>query len=248
MREVGIGYSGHEKLRHRAALQGKPQLLASRYSMDLEKKKLEKDVEYTADGEVIALKSISAAVKKRIKHIGPNATKAALISVDKGDGRVLSTISFPYRHQGKSIPEVPCSTTNHLILKAWTGEDTYTTLSDRLSDVHNVIAVELGLPTFVGGDLAFLCINCGKQSSMTQACPWCDHSFDKSTSAEIDKIPFEPVVLPKKQKAVAQKLPIWPVEKENVSFMRYFIVSSDGQKSMIIFIDFKSQWIIQGNG
>uniref|UniRef100_A0A914CZW5 Uncharacterized protein n=1 Tax=Acrobeloides nanus TaxID=290746 RepID=A0A914CZW5_9BILA len=150
MREVGIGYSGHEKLRHRAALQGKPQLLASRYSMDLEKKKLEKDVEYTADGEVIALKSISTAVKKRIKHIGPNATKAALISVDKGDGRVLSTISFPYRHQGKSIPEVPCSTTNHLILKAWAGEDTYTTLSDRLADVHNVIAVELGLPTFVG--------------------------------------------------------------------------------------------------
>uniref|UniRef100_A0A914DQI5 Uncharacterized protein n=1 Tax=Acrobeloides nanus TaxID=290746 RepID=A0A914DQI5_9BILA len=150
MREVGISYSGHKKLRYRAAVQGKPQFLALRWKLDLEKKKMENGVEYVVEEEVIKLQSMSTAVKKRIDHIGPSANNAALLSVDKGQGRVLSTIAFPYRHHGKNIPTHPCSTTNHLILKSWEGDDKYETLSSRLSEVYDVVSTELKLPVFIG--------------------------------------------------------------------------------------------------
>lgn len=131
----------------------------------------------------------------------------------------MATIAFPYRDQDKSEVIRPCSPSNHMVIKSWEGSDKYDTLASRLSNVYDVISNEMELPVFVGGDLAFLCINIGKSAAMTQACPWCEHSFDKSKNANKDSIPFVPVVLQRKKNAVAQQSPIWPVSKENVRLL-----------------------------
>lgn len=217
MHEVGISYAGNQKLRSRSSREGKPHLLASRRKLDFERKNLEADVEYVIDQDVIRLKYISHAVSKRLEHIGPNVKQTALLSVDKGQGRVLSTIAFPYRHQGKNSPSHPSSDTNHLVIKSWSGEDKYDALSSRLNDIYPVIANELKLNTLIGGDLAYLCANFGCHPSMSAPCPICDHHFDKAISTSKDKISFDPIVLPKKPKAVPRKTPIWPVDVINVS-------------------------------
>lgn len=223
MHDIGLGYSGHQKLRNVANQQGKPHVFPSKRKLDFERHELEKGVEYIIKDDVIELKSMHEAIEKRVQHIGTNALKAALLSVDKGQGRVLSTIAFPYRNQGKPASR-PCSSTNHLVLKSWEGSDKYDTLVSRLSDIYDVVSKDMGLPVFIGGDLAFLCINFGKSAAMTQACPWCDHSFDKSKNANKNSIPFEPISLPRKKNAVAQQPPIWPVPTENVCF----VVCSNG--------------------
>jgi hypothetical protein len=218
MREIGISYSNHQKLRHRAAQEGKPHLLASRRRLDLEQKNLEEGVEYVIDGDMIKLQSISTAVLKRLKNMDMN--QKALLSLDKGQGRVLVTLAFPYRHKGKNIRSRPCSDTNHLVLASWEGEDKYEALLNRISNIHQVLTNELKLKILLGGDLGYLCANYGCHPSMTQPCPWCQHSFDKSSSGDKNSIPFKPTVLAKKRKAIPRKTPIWPVELVDVCLYR----------------------------
>lgn len=211
-------YIGHQKLRSRSAKLGKPQLLASKKKLDFERKSLEAGVEYIIDGDMIRLNSIFTAVSKRLDHIGPNASRIALLSLDKGQGRVLFTIAFPFRRHGQVTLTKPCSDTNHLILKSWCGDDKYIALSNRISNVYPILANELNLELFIGGDLSFLCSNYGAHTSMSKPCPLCPHSFDKSSAGDKNDIPFIPRILPDKKNAVARKDPILPVDLKNVHF------------------------------
>lgn len=83
MHDIGLGYAGHQKLRNVANRQSKPQVFPSKKKLIFERHELEKGAEYVINDEVVELKSISEAIRKRMQHIGLNAQKAALLSVDK---------------------------------------------------------------------------------------------------------------------------------------------------------------------
>lgn len=223
MHEAHISYAAHRKLRNRAIKTGKPPLLASKRKIDVERRSLEDVCKYLAEEDVIRLQNISSALLARLDYIG-GVEQTVLLSADKGQGRVLVTAAFPYRNEGKNMASHPCSESNHLVLLSWKGQDKYDALSSRCSNVYQILVEELKLKTLVGGDCSFLCAIVGKHSSMIEACPWCDHMFDKSRSAEKDLIPFVPVVLPGNKKTVERKLPIWGVKIEYLSIFLYFLV------------------------
>lgn len=94
MREVGISDLGAKKLRRRASKEGKPSLLASRRKIDVARKELETEMEYIVLNGVIRLQSIENSVLKRIEQFNPDVSKKSLISVDKGQGKLVRESIF----------------------------------------------------------------------------------------------------------------------------------------------------------
>jgi hypothetical protein len=98
MREIKLSDAGHKKLRHHTSQAGKSNLLAPRKKIDEARNKLEEGMEYIIDKDVVRLQDLRRSIEKRTRSLDENVDKTALLSVDKGQGRVLVTVSFPYRH------------------------------------------------------------------------------------------------------------------------------------------------------
>lgn len=187
--------------------------------MDAERKKLEEGMEYEIKNGVIRLKSVPNAINKRLRCFNDNVNTTTLLSVDKGQGRVIVTAAFPYRHdQRANIKQHPSSVFNHLVLASWEGPDNHKALATRIQDIFDILSVEMKLEILLGGDLGFTCANFGIHPAMSQPCPLCSHTFDKSAGGDKNSIPFKPIILPSKKNAVKRKKPIWLVFLENVSY------------------------------
>ena len=236
MSEVGISKSGSEKLTQRANRDGKPKLLSSRRKINFARKSLEKDMEYIVDNDVVRLRDISSSVLKRINNLPQvlsfvhkksqsfkDSARKALLSLDKGQGKVIVTQAFPFRHQSFERPSRPCSPTNNLVLASWIGSDKYESLKDRVSGIYQELSNSLGIEILLGGDLSYICANFGSHPSMSQPCIWCPHYFDKSRLGDHDTIPFEPVLPPKSKNIIRRKTTIWDIDLGKVIFIwRWF--------------------------
>lgn len=106
-----------------------------------------------------------------------------VFSLDKGRGRVISTMSLVHHPRSTSYY-------NHLPLQCWTGSDAHGTLMQRnIGGPHRLMSA-LGYRFFLGGDLSFLSTNYGLTCAMTFCCLWCSKRFVRSAEADKDSIDF----------------------------------------------------------
>lgn len=133
----------------------------------------------------IHLKTVVEALNERRwrLHLEDDKGNDVVFSLDKGRGRVVSTISLVHHPR-------PCSYYNHLPLQCWSGEDKYEALQQRNIDNPYRLLSSLGYRFFLGGDLSFLSTNYGLSCAMTYGCLWCAKRFDRRPQANKDSIDF----------------------------------------------------------
>lgn len=157
--------------------------LSSKRVLDIARKILESIIEYRLNnlGDV-ALISIEQTMAERRKRLQLEDERGldVVFSLDKGRGRVVSTVSLVHHPR-------PCSYYNHLPLQAWTGPDSHVALNEH--DVGHLFRLlsSLGYRLFLGGDLSFLSTNFGLSCAMCFGCLWCNKRFIRGREAEGDK-------------------------------------------------------------
>lgn len=160
--------------------------MASKRGLAFARKALESFViyEFNEFGDVYLKSMIEALTERRKRlHLDDVKGREVVFSLDKGRGRVISTVSLVHHPR-------PCSYYNHLPLHCWTGPDTYDALKQRdIAGPYRILS-SIGYRFFLGGDLSFLSTNFGLSCAMTYGCLWCFKRFDRRAQADKDSIDF----------------------------------------------------------
>lgn len=140
--------------------------------------------EFNDFGDVYLKTAVEALVERRKRlHLDDDKGFEVVFSLDKGRGRVVSTISLVNHPR-------PCTYYNHLPLQCWTGPDTHEALKQRDIALPYRLLSSIGYRFFLGGDLSFLSTNFGLSCSMTFGCLWCCKRFDRRAKADKNSIDF----------------------------------------------------------
>jgi hypothetical protein len=102
--------------------------LASRRKLAAARKEIETKIDYqfNENGDVclMSVEEVLEERRSRLKIESDSRGLAVVFSLDKGRGRVVSTISQVYHPR-------PCSYYNHLPIQCWQGSDTHEALRQR---------------------------------------------------------------------------------------------------------------------
>lgn len=101
--------------------------LGSKYKIDKARKELESKIDYQINElEDVTLVSVEETMTERRRRLQMEDSSGfeVVFSLDKGRGRVVSTLSHVYHPR-------PCSYYNHLPIQSWSGPDNHDALMQR---------------------------------------------------------------------------------------------------------------------
>lgn len=211
---------GFDRMRRLIEIRQTRRLLCKR-SLESTRKKFERIIKYiiTEEGDVL-LENLEEVLLERRRRMGLQGDEAKQVtfSVDKGHGRVLATISFPYHKKS-------CSVLNQLPVQSWIGADTYEEMRKR--GLNRIVEklIYMGYKVYLGGDLSFLTSSFGLSCGMSYPCFFCDKRFPRGKKEEEPPIDFkvynsrnsiEVEVDIQKQKFVHRKPPLFCIDLDNV--------------------------------